>query len=724
VIPIKVTAGSADQACMTITGDASTGVAGASAEAEAELALFNLALVTQEVSRLEAAGRELKARAARYSAGSAGERSIWSAVRDHLSTDWVLLADRKWPGTRSANIDLVVVGPGGVFVIDAKRWTEPVIADGRLHHGSMDRSEEVEKVCAQADAIAAELTAIGLSPNQVHPAIVLAGHDLQPTRLGEAYVLGEHNLAPYWAAHGPRLSAHDVQLIVDALAEIAPPMNVERPPAVTRAVPASPREIDSALLTVDDVIDSSRRVAEAGSIERWMSWIDPQQSPLVRRPWNGPARIRGAAGTGKTVVALHRAEHLARRSQSVLMTSYVRTLSDVHQTLFSMLAPDLDGVVTFKGLHAWCRGYLRERGIELNLEARPERRLFPLALSRSGALRELAGLDVPSTGYWWDEITTVIKGRGITAADEYYSTSRSGRGVPLQRTHREAVWAAYEAYQQRLRDESKHDWFDLLSLALAELEKDDTTTFDAVVVDEVQDLPVVGLRIVERLTRANPAGLLLVGDGQQAVYPGGGSLREAGISVTGRSTVLTQNYRNCAAVLERALAVVEADQFDDLGDVPEPGRRDLDFARSGGTVEEQTFTTLGELRANLVARLRDLGDRRGSAAVLLRSNQLVEDWIRLLSANGIAAQDLRDYRGRTSSAVKVGTYQRAKGLEFAFVAVPHHNLAIESRRTGESEEHFNERAALQRRQLFVAMTRARDSLWLGTVAPRGVGGAP
>jgi superfamily I DNA/RNA helicase len=79
---------------------------------------------------------------------------------------------------------------------------------------------------------------------------------------------------------------------------------------------------------------------------------------------------------------------------------------------------------------------------------------------------------------------------------------------------------------------------------------------------------------------------------------------------------------------------------------------------------------------------------------------------------------LADYRGTTSDAVKVGTYQRAKGLEFKCVFIPDRDRAVSPRAAEETEDAYRERAELQRRQLFVAMTRARDRLWLGTLAAR------
>ena len=53
-----------------------------------------------------------------------------------------------------------------------------------------------------------------------------------------------------------------------------------------------------------------RRVFEEG-LEGWRVFLHPEQRKLAYRDYNGPAMVRGGAGTGKTVVAMHRAKHLA-----------------------------------------------------------------------------------------------------------------------------------------------------------------------------------------------------------------------------------------------------------------------------------------------------------------------------------------------------------------------------------------------------------------------------
>jgi superfamily I DNA/RNA helicase len=244
-----------------------------------------------------------------------------------------------------------------------------------------------------------------------------------------------------------------------------------------------------------------------------------------------------------------------------------------------------------------------------------------------------------------------------------------------------------------------------------------------VIVDEVQDLTCVGLQLLHALVGDRPDGLLIVGDGQQSVYPGGFTLAEAGVSVVGRSTVLQRNYRNCEDILQYALAVVMNDEFDDLDSDPQLGLRDVQAHRPGGYLTQVTVADQRSQEHALCAHLLDLhaeaGVRFGDMAVLAPRNATVGTWRRVLVEQGIPAMLLRDYDGTPTDAVKVGTVHRAKGLDFAHVSIPDRNHLPGPQGPGESDEAYRERAELERRQLYVAITRARDSLWVGLrEAPR------
>jgi hypothetical protein len=197
------------------------------------------------------------------------------------------------------------------------------------------------------------------------------------------------------------------------------------------------------------------------------------------------------------------------------------------------MAPHVAARVDFHSLHAWAVDYLRTRGVPVNVHGDKAQTAFSLAWTRVGRASTLAELG-PQPQYWQDEIAYVIKGRGITSFADYALVPRHGRRTVLRRRHREAVWALYQAYESIRTERGVHDFNDLLSLALADLQDSGAKRpYAAVIVDEVQDLTLVGLRLLHALVGDTPNGLLLVGDGQQAVYPGGFRLSDAGIEIRG-----------------------------------------------------------------------------------------------------------------------------------------------------------------------------------------------
>ncbi|KND34025.1 nuclease-related domain-containing DEAD/DEAH box helicase [Streptomyces acidiscabies] len=685
----------------------------------------------QEARRQERLLREqwqvARQEARRWEAASEGERLVAAQLLVLTERGWRLLVDRRWPGTRTANVDMLLAGPGGVFVLDVKNWrAAPQITDGRLHAEGQDRDAHVRKLLAMTRTAEHALSALGLSPVAVRPLMVFAGQHVDAT-LGRVRLLGEREVGPVLLGEPIRLRPEGVRALADHLERAFPdyesssvPKSTEQPPQLTA---------NEGLFDIDGLRDAALAEAMKAPVEQWMTFLAPDQIPLVRRNWSGPARISGPAGTGKTVVGLHRAAHLAQRTGGrVLYVTFANNLPRVQGTFLKTMSSAVADRVDFRSLHQWAQEFLRARGIDTRLHKEKSDTAFGLAWKDVGRAGPLAEFDSDPT-YWQEEIAHVIKGRGITAFEEYATLRRAGRRTALRRVHREAMWALYEEYEKRRTEKGVHDFDDVLSLALAELTRtgaDGTGTsqgrgpnspYTSVIVDEVQDLSLVGVRLLHALVGDTPNGLLLIGDGQQAVYPGGFRLGDAGIDIRGdRGQVLRTNYRNAEEILEAALAVVRDDPFEDIDGVRTPGRRDVDLTYHDGKVLRSAHPTLAGHDQALLAALHALPpDRLGDAAVLCPSKRAITQYHRLLTRSGLPVCLLEHYDGHPTPGIKLGTYRRAKGLEFKHVYLPQHDAHLTTPTT--SRETTPERRQLARSQLFVAMTRARDLLWLGTVTP-------
>jgi hypothetical protein len=519
-----------------------------------------------------------------------------------------------------------------------------------------------------------------MTPVAVQPLVVFAGKQLDAAPLGRVHLLGEREMGPWLVSRSVRVRPASVRALADHLERTLQGFehaSVDEAPQVAATAGGSDAE-PLGLFDVDAMREAALDEALRAPIESWMTFLHPDQLALVRRNWGGPARISGPAGTGKTVVALHRTAHLAQRTTGrVLYVTFASNLPRVQQTFLSSLAPHVADRVDFHSLHAWALEYVRSRGVQVNLNAEKAETAFSLAWRRVGRECVLAEL-VPQPQYWHDEITYVIKGRGVTAFADYVAVRRRGRHTMLRRPHKEAVWALYEAYEAN-RNRARG----------ARLQR--------------RAVPRTG-RSPERHPGAT-------------VYPGGFRLSDAGIEVRGdRGQVLRVNYRNAKAILDAALEGVAADPFEDIDGERLSGRRDVESERHDGAVERVEASSPEEHDKALVAALAGLdADQQADSAVLCSSKRFMDHYHRLLGRAGIPVFPLERYEGHVVPGVKLGSYQRSKGLEFKRVYLPRCEAAVSV--SGGDTDADRERRELGRRRFFVAQTRARDFLWEGSVAP-------
>ncbi|WP_243882960.1 nuclease-related domain-containing DEAD/DEAH box helicase [Cellulomonas dongxiuzhuiae] len=680
------------------------------------------------------AAADARASASRYGVASATEQRTAAALAPLAAAGYHLLADRQWPGSRRAQVDMVVVGPGGVFIVDTKAWADVTIADDRIHRGQEDVTDDLMTLADLAYRTEGELAEVGLAPGEVHAVAVLAGRSGVDERVGPVHVVGDRDVLRQIARRGSRLGTRQVDAVLARCLEwfthVAGPAPVSTTlPEPVLPAPRGPVLLTAGepLLTVDEPLLSEAEVQRAmleglmaEPVEEWMAFLHPTQARIVRRSYNGPARIRGAAGTGKTVVALHRAAYLARtREGKVLVTTYIRTLPDVLRQLLTRLAPDVVDRVEFAGVHETAKRILDERGVTHRIDGRQ------IASAWTAAWGKVAGGSVIDTDrheqeYWHDEVSYVIKGRGLTRWEQYADLPRLGRRHRLGPQQRRVVWLLYEAYEKELRDRGVHDFADQISLAEAELRREPPTgRYTAVVVDEAQDLTCVMIRMLHAFVGDAPDGLTLVGDGQQTIYPGGFTLAEAGVSVAGRGSVLDVNYRNTREILQFASLLVKDDEFADIEGTTARGDRPTQVLRSGPKPVYVRCAGEADRQRRMVLRVHEVvaevGTNFGDVGVLSLSRRGVEAATEALKKAGVPVVNLEKYDGVPVNRVKVGTIKRAKGLEFKQVLVVDLVASWITEKAEELDDVDRERRDFRLRELYVAMTRARDGLWVASI---------
>ncbi len=469
----------------------------------------------------------------------------------------------------------------------------------------------------------------------------------------------------------------------------------------------------------------------SGDLQEWMVFLHPSQRDLVESAYNGPARVRGGPGTGKSVVALHRAVHLARThpEERVLLATFVSTLPRLWESLLRRIGPDAARRIDVRWVHSIARSLRPEDSRKIANSSEKRRRTWAeKVIAGDLALVGAVGGDPERL---LEEIDHVLSAAVVPASEgedphplrNAHDYERLEPRFRRARTREEceAVWAAYTRYRSAIAREGFTDYGEIL------LEAHDlaTPTYAGVVVDEAQDLSSVALRLLWRLDASpNHRGFMIVGDGQQSIYPGGFSLRSLGIDVRGRSRALSTNWRTTRRIQAAADAVLAGTTFDDLDDARAASTtRSASDAplplREGVPPELHELDCVGEETARTLALVQDrltAGRRPGDLAVLLPTNTAVAQIVGALEAAGIAAASVKNFDPLNDSRVNVGTFHRAKGFEFIEVIVgglgagrwPHVSDGTRLEITS------TERAD---RALFVAMTRARDHLMIVGTRP-------
>ncbi|MDE0360773.1 MAG: UvrD-helicase domain-containing protein, partial [Rhodospirillaceae bacterium] len=222
-------------------------------------------------------------------------------------------------------------------------------------------------------------------------------------------------------------------------------------------------------------------------LERWRVFLHPSQCQLVERHWNGPVRVLGGAGTGKTVAAMHRARWLARElpeGERILFTTFTRNLAaDIDNNLRTICTPEEMKRIEITNLDRWVQRFLRGKRYRFRLEFDRDRQSWRVALAKKP--HDLSFSDA----FYNDEWEQVIQSNGVTTREEYLRIPRTGRGVRLTRASRARIWPVFEEYRAQLAERGIMEVADCYRASATLLEQDrNGANFASVIVDEAQDM--------------------------------------------------------------------------------------------------------------------------------------------------------------------------------------------------------------------------------------------
>ena len=498
-----------------------------------------------------------------------------------------------------------------------------------------------------------------------------------------------------------------------------------------------------------------RRAIEGLSFAEWQLFLHPQQRALVERRANGPMRVSGGAGTGKTVIAVHRAVELAKRDKAdgqeprILLTTYTRNLADDLRRQVAQLEPRLpfteklsESGVMVSGLDRVARMILQQAGAKISPIAQevigqPRGRV--LTYPRENVWQEvltLMGDELPenlrSADFLESEYELIVLPQRVTTLKQYLRVRRPGRGVALDRSKRAAVWKAMERYRDRSADLGVTSFDEQLALAAAWLdqEADDgkPRPFRHVLVDEAQDLTPAHLQLLRALVEPGPDDLFLAEDSHQRIYGKKITLSHYGIQVRGRSRRLTRNYRTTRQNLDVAFGILDPGTYEDMEGQAE--EHHYVSPRSGpeplllhATDRADELSKAAELLTAWLEQDRDSEDSAPeSIAILVRDRYQRDAVVNGLAQHGIEVRAVdREAAGRGRPVVM--TMHRAKGLEFRKVLlfdVSKNAIPRPLRDQQYSDADRDDALLRERSLLYVAATRARDQLaisWSGEASP-------
>lgn len=491
--------------------------------------------------------------------------------------------------------------------------------------------------------------------------------------------------------------------------------------------------------------DELRRIIEGGSIADWRIFLHPEQQALVERTFRGPGRVSGGAGTGKTVVLLHRARHLSRQRPDarVILTTYTKALAANLDRDLGRLDPDVrrtaqlgSAGVQVAGVDQLASRLRQHAGAAFSDVARSvlghpvESSASPNPTKIEAIWQDVADDrraslvgDLASIAFLRAEYEQIVLPQRVVSRSEYRAASRVGRRVSLDRRRRDAVWDAIEGYRRATQLANVISFAEVAAVAAAWLQTTGTTLADHVLVDEGQDLHPSQWLLLRALVGEHDDDLFIAEDSHQRIYGQHVVLSRFGIRIVGRSRRLKLNYRTTAQNLRYAMAVLVggeyADSSDDLDEVE--GYRS---ARRGPEPLAIRAESMGDQYDAVVELITAwTGDEEqpvepGAIAVLVRSNAKVEEVARQLRARGVLV-DATDDASRDASRPQVLTMHRAKGLEFSRVIlfdVSAQTVPMERWLAKEAAPDREDALLRERSVLYVAASRARDQLavtWVG-----------
>jgi hypothetical protein len=465
-----------------------------------------------------------------------------------------------------------------------------------------------------------------------------------------------------------------------------------------------------------------------GTLHKWKYYLHPSQRRLVDATFNGPVKVSGGAGTGKTVVALHRLKYLATQiplgAKPILFTTFTKSLTENLKELAADLSIPADRI-RIENIDSMAFNLLKQyklvddntRVFGLNSAKKAEEVWEELLAS------ELIGYD---KSFLMQEFEDVVLLNNVTSFAEYLQTSRIGRGKALSRRQRKEVWdliEKFKSYKETYRYYYKEEVYNQLYNYLV---ASGSYEFEGAVVDELQDFSNVELRLIRALVTEKPNDLFLVGDPLQKIYERKVNFSKSGINIKGkRSKRLRINYRTTEEIKRCALAIIWDCAFDDF-DGGEEEKAGYVSLYHGQKPKYLVFKTKEDEIQSIHERLDSLisnGYQYSDICVASRTKDGVKEIKSFLHKRGIPYfESVGETKKGDRQGLRVLTFHSMKGLEFKHVFLTDVNTRTLPKLPSDfgvwDESDKESYLKSERALLYVAITRAIESVQLTGIGQR------
>jgi hypothetical protein len=455
--------------------------------------------------------------------------------------------------------------------------------------------------------------------------------------------------------------------------------------------------------------------------EKWTVFLHPDQRQLVERNYTGPARVTGSAGTGKTIVALHRAVHLAKTHPEarILLGTFSDPLASSLQIKLRRLigsAPRLGERIDVHALDSLGNRLLKSHGKGQSVVTDDE---VNRRIAEAAALVEGHKFSIHFLESEWEHVVDPWQ---LRSWDDYRDVVRLGRKTRLPEKQRRVLWDIYGKVLEGLKGDNLLTMSGVFDFLAGKLSKQKTHPFDFAVIDEAQDISVAQLRFLVAIGGKDPNALFFAGDQGQRIFRQPFSWKSVGADIRGRSRTLKVNYRTSHQIRKQADRLLEKTITDIDGEIQD--RSDTISVFNGVPprieyADDQDKET--SLVASWIKERVEEGVLPHEIAVFVRSHSEIERAKKAVALANLPFTVLDESVQTSSGKASIATMHLAKGLEFRSVVVmacddtvlPMSERIASAGDGGDLQEILD----TERQLLYVACTRSRDHLLVTGVEP-------